>query len=97
MGVTMTGGLSLLGLKLKPIIAEAEGEGVVIFPEKKCLIHLNETGVYVYRKLQEGYTPKDIAKMIAKEYDVEEEKALKDIKEFIVSLNERGLFNEENL
>ena len=91
------GGVYLMSPKLKPVFVEAQGEGIVIFPEKDCLVHLNETAVYVYKKLQEGYKAEEIAKMMTDEYDVTEEKALEDVKNFIMELKQRGLIDEKTV
>lgn len=91
----ITGGLFCMNLKLKSVLAEAEGEGILIIPERNCLVRLNETGLYVYKRLQEGYKPEEIAKLMANEYDVTEEKALEDVYDFIASMEKKGLINEK--
>ncbi len=95
--IILGGAGSLISKFGKPIVAEAKGEGVVLFPERRCLVHMNETGIFVFKKLQQGYSPEQIAKMISEEYDVDEKRALKDIEEFIISMKEKGILDEEAL
>ena len=89
-GTAVLAGLGVLSPSLNSIITEAGGEGVVLFPENGLLFHLNETGIFVYKKLKEGYSIKETAKELSKEYEVDEEQALDDVKEFVFSMREKG-------
>ena len=89
-GTAVLTGIGILNPSLKPIITEAQGEGVVLFPEEGVLFHLNETGLFVYKKLVQGYSLKEIAKQLSEEYEVDEAQALKDIIEFVYSMKEKG-------
>jgi hypothetical protein len=51
-GTAITGALGTL-FHSEPIIAEAEGEGVVILPDKGCLFQLNDTGLFVFHHLKQ--------------------------------------------
>ena len=89
-GTAVLAGMGVLSPSLNTIITEAEGEGVVLFPETGLLFHLNETGLFVYKKLKEGYSIKETAKELSKEYEVDEMQALEDVKEFVLSMKEKG-------
>lgn len=89
-GTAVLAGLGVFSPSLKPIITEASGEGVVLFPEAGLLFHLNETGLFIYKKLNEGYSIKETAKELSREYDVDETRALEDVKEFVFCLKEKG-------
>ena len=89
-GTAILAGVGILNPSLKPIITEAQGKGVILFPEEGLLFHLNETGLFVYKKLAEGYSLKEIAKQLSQEYEVDEARALEDIKEFVYSMKEKG-------
>lgn len=64
------------------------GENSVDF---KSVIKLNETGVLLWKKLEEGADEEQLLKAITDVYNVEDEVALADIKGFIDRLDEAGI------
>ena len=64
------------------------GENSVDF---KSVIKLNETGVLLWKKLEEGADEEQLLKVITDVYNVEDEVALADIKGFIDRLDEAGI------
>lgn len=64
------------------------GENSVDF---KSVIKLNETGVLLWKKLEEGADEEQLLKAITDVYNVEDEVALSDIKGFIDRLDEAGI------
>lgn len=55
------------------------------------LMTLTESGALLWSKLQEGSDMEELVQYMLTEYDVDEEVARQDVKEFLDSINERGL------
>ncbi len=89
-GTAVLAGIGILNPSVKSIITETEGKGVVLFPEEGLLFQLNETGLFVYKRLKAGYSIKEIAHQLTEEYEVDEEKALEDVKDFVISMKDKG-------
>lgn len=64
------------------------GDAVVDF---SGLINLNETGAFLFKKLQDGAEEKDLVNALLKEYDVDENTAKEDVKKFIDKLKDADL------
>ena len=65
--------------------------------EEGKMVFLNETGTFLWEKIIEDYTEKDLVQALTTEYDVQEEQAKIDVKAFLVFLEENGcLLPEEN-
>ncbi len=73
------------------ILAEVEGEGMMIDVEKGTSYFLNETGLFIFKLLNQGKSLKEIKAALLKEYDVDETEAENDIREFIEKLNKKAL------
>jgi hypothetical protein len=56
------------------------------------VFNLNEVGAFIYRKLKEKDDASFVALELTKEYAVEYDEALADVKAFMESLKERGLY-----
>ncbi len=56
-----------------------------------CVFPLNETGEYLWLRLQEGRTADEAAAALAAEFDVEPEAARADAREFVEALLAQGL------
>ena len=69
-------------------IVVAVGEAVKDF---KCIINLNGTGAFLWKKLENGITEEELALELTKEYDVDIETAKQDVLAFVQSLKEKGL------
>lgn len=59
----------------------------------RSLFTLNETGAFIWRKIEEGSEVKEIISKVADEYDVTLEEAERDTIEYISYLNEKGLID----
>lgn len=57
------------------------------------IINLNETGAFLWKKLQEGASAEQLKEAMLEEYEVQAEIAERDIKAFIDKLNEKGLID----
>ncbi|MGN0489726.1 MAG: PqqD family protein [Ruminococcus sp.] len=64
------------------------GDAVVDF---SGLINLNETGAFLFEKLQDGAEEKDLVNALLKEYNVDENTAKEDVKKFIDKLKDADL------
>lgn len=64
------------------------GDAVVDF---SGLINLNETGAFLFKKLQDGAEEIDLVNALLKEYDVDENTAKEDVKKFIDKLKDADL------
>lgn len=56
--------------------------------------NINETGAFIYRGLEDGKNTEEIAKDMIKDYSIDLETALNDVKEFINILIKKGIYNE---
>ena len=59
------------------------------------LITVNEVGVTLWKMLQEEVTMEDLVQGVLAEYDVEEEIAREDIREFLDTLISGGILTKE--
>ena len=58
---------------------------IFLFPDEKednckAPVYLNETGWFIFEKLKNGISEDEIAKELVKEYEVEFDRALTDVK-----------------
>ena len=76
-----------------PILAwrEIEGEIVIVSPNDSVLHELNETGSFVWKRLDGRRPTAEIAASLASEYDVQVEVALRDIETLLEELASRQL------
>lgn len=56
------------------------------------LLNLNESGVLLFEKLQEGTTLEALLKLLKETYEVDDKRALEDIESFINILKSKNLF-----
>lgn len=61
---------------------------------EKALFSLNETGLFIWNQLKNGTTLKLLVQMLQAEYDVGEEQAAEDVKEFLQVIAKRGITEE---
>ena len=73
------------------ILAEVEGEGMIIDVEKGASYFLNETALLIYSMLREGKTIEEIKAALLKEYDVDEVDVDKDIRDFMNRLEKKAV------
>lgn len=74
------------------------GSNIVVPVGKKAtefngMITLNDTGAFLWNCFQKDITKEDALKMVCNEYEVESEKARKDIEKFVLLLEENDLLN----
>jgi hypothetical protein len=76
-----------------PILAwrEIDGEIVIVSPNDSILHELNETGSFVWKRLDGRRLAAEIAADLAAEYDVRVEDALRDIEILLEELASRQL------
>ncbi len=73
------------------ILAEVEGEGMIIDVEKGTSYFLNETALFLFKMMKEGNSVDEIKEAMLKEYDVDEADVEKDIREFIGKLDRKAV------
>lgn len=66
----------------------AVGDAVKTF---NGVINLNETGAFLWKKLEEGISEEELVDALLNEYEVEKEIAQKDVSAFIAKLKENNL------
>ena len=64
-------------------IVIAVGDAVMDF---NGLVTLNDTGEFIWKQLEKDITDEEIVSALTAEYDIDEEKAKADVKEFIEKL-----------
>lgn len=64
------------------------GENAIDF---NGMINLNESGVFLWKILCEGSSEENLVKQLQEEYEVDEETASKDVKEFVQKLKEADI------
>jgi len=64
------------------------GERVVEF---NGLISLNESGAFLWRLLQQEASEEDLVQALLAEYDIDEDAARADVREFIRDISQRSL------
>ncbi len=75
----------------KERVVVAVGEASIGF---NGIIHLNETGEFLWKQLEKENTPKGMLEALLAEYDIGEEQAKKDIGTFIEKLRREELIEE---
>ena len=64
----------------KAVMVREVDEEVLLLDTESNLIHkLNQTASFIWRKLDQVPSPDDIARMLAKEFEVEEHVAARDV------------------
>ena len=78
------------------VLREVAGQAVVIAVGKASesfhgMINLNSTGKVIWTGIQDGQTEEEIVKNITDQYEVESERAEKDVKQMIQKMYEVGV------
>jgi len=81
----------VVAMKDDIILAEVDGEGMIIDVEKGTSHFLNETALFLFKMMKEGNSIDEIKEAMIKEYDVDEADLEKDIREFISRLEKKAL------
>jgi hypothetical protein len=70
---------------------EIDGETVIISPEESVLHELNETGSFIWQRVDGKRSVADIAELLVVEYNVTREEALADTEALLAQLASRKL------
>lgn len=70
-----------------------EGEAVLVNVKTHEVIHLNETGSFVWEAVDGVRTAGDIVRALLCEFEVDEAQARADVEEFAAGLIEKGLMS----
>ena len=88
-------------MKLKSgFVLKTIGDNHIVVPvgaqtvDFRCMITLNGSGAFLWRLLEAEQTADDLTAALLAEYDVDEEKARRDVDAFIVTLQENNLLEE---
>jgi len=70
-----------------------DGSAVLLHLETKYYFSLNETGCFLWKLLEReaGITEKEMADELCEAFDVDEERAIADVSEFVGELSQQGL------
>jgi hypothetical protein len=76
-----------------PTLAERvyHGEALLLHPERRRFHKLNRLGTKIWEKLSQGWMVSEIIKFIVQKYNISDEEANKDIREFIENLEKENL------
>jgi hypothetical protein len=87
----------------KDYVVKTVGEDIVVVPIKdeaikfNGIMTLNRTGQFIFESLQnQDLSETDLLTLMLDKYDVEEKKAMNDIKNFINKCKKNGLIDEES-
>ena len=80
------------------VLREIAGEYILVpigntAMEMNGMITLNEVGVFIWNKLQDECTYEQLLKAVLDEFDIDEEHARNDLKEFLQQLEEAHLIH----
>ncbi len=83
-------------MKNNYLLREIAGEYMLIPLGDSCnslnaMITFNETGAFIWKKLEENLTNDQIAHAFTLEYNVTHQQALKDVEEFVAFLKEKSI------
>jgi hypothetical protein len=75
----------------KYLLSEFDGDSVLLNTETGQYFSINETGLFVWRHLQERLEPKEIACRLEATFGVSREQAYADVASFLSALRSAGL------
>lgn len=83
------------------ILREIAGDYVIVPTGKTALefnglITVNELGAFIWKKMQQDIAEDNLVSAILDEYEVKEETARNDVKEFLGKLEEYNILKEQN-
>ena len=73
-------------MKKDPILAEVDGEGMIIDVDRGTSYFLNETALLIYKMKEGGKSLDEMKVALMSEYDVDEKAAEQDIRDFMAKL-----------
>ena len=68
-----------------------EGQAFIVDPKDKVMHSLNPTATRIWQSLGQGKEPRDIARSIAEEFEVDAGRALEDVRSFLEELRSKQL------
>ena len=74
--------------------AQEVADELLLLDEAGLIHHLNQTASFIWRKCDGNFTIRDIARLLASEFDVTEEVAAKDVAQVVDQLRELKLLSE---
>ncbi len=77
-------------MKDEIILAEVDGEGMMIDVERSTSYFLNETALLITKMVNEGKTVEEIKLALLEQYEVGEEELEKDIQDFMDKLEKKA-------
>ena len=83
------------------ILREIAGDYVIVPTGKTALefnglITVNELGAFIWKKMQQDISEDNLVSAILDEYEVKEETARNDVKEFLGKLEDYNILKEQN-
>jgi len=76
-------------------VREFDGELIVLDLERGDYFGLDAVGARAWAELARGKSPRQVAAQLSSEYDVDEARALADVRSLVGTLLERGLVTAE--
>lgn len=82
------------------LVLRKVGDTWAVFPIGDALnyygniMRLNETGVFLWRKLEQGCSVEKLTEAVVREYEIGRERALEAVMQFLAPLNEEGILCE---
>jgi len=73
------------------ITQKLDKETVIFDADKSVLFTFNKTASYIFSKIKAGWDEEKISKMLIKNYEIKESRALKDVKELVQKLLKKGI------
>jgi len=70
---------------------EIQGQAVVVVPAKREVHELDETATFLWTALARERSVADLVGALCEEFEVDAAAAEKDVREFVASLEEKGL------
>ncbi len=78
------------------ILAEVDGEAMMIDVEGGTSYFLNETALIIYKMLNQGKSEKEITTALIEEYEIEPKTVQEDIRTFRTKLEQQEITWEKN-
>ena len=82
------------GFVVREIMGSIMAVPTGVMVEKYSIINLNETGRFIWELLEKEMTEDELIKKIMEHYDVEEQLAKDNIKDFMIFLREKEILIE---
>ena len=70
---------------------EIDGQAVVVVPSRREMHELDETATFLWRELERARSVAELVGALCEEFDVDPDRAEKDVRGFIARLEEKGL------